>query len=205
MEKFHYSSLDSTQSQARRLIDGNQNFKSGFVIADEQTQGRGQYGKSWASPKGAGIYLSIINRQFSSLRGGAERKPVQSVAWDGNPELLQDQELIKDLTQGASEKLIATLNEFYLSDYYIKPINDVYHAGSKLAGILVEIYKGYIIIGIGINVLNVKRSLKESIIEAPKAPPISLEEILPAEIFAKFDKEIFVNSLVENFLNPSLT
>ncbi|MEP6947266.1 MAG: biotin--[acetyl-CoA-carboxylase] ligase [Acidobacteriota bacterium] len=32
------------------------------VVADEQTAGRGRHGRSWSSPKGGGLYLSIVLR-----------------------------------------------------------------------------------------------------------------------------------------------
>jgi BirA family biotin operon repressor/biotin-[acetyl-CoA-carboxylase] ligase len=175
MQAFRYISLDSTQNQAKRLID-DASINHAYIVASEQTAGRGQYGKSWASPQGAGIYLSIVtlNAQSSTLNENS----------------------IQSLTVGAAEKVIKVLNEFYKADYYIKPINDIYYDGCKLAGILVEIYKGYTITGIGVNLRNVPRTLKETIIDQPKAPPISLEEIFPEEIFLQFKEQSFIDKLL---------
>src|SRR5574341_2529683 len=32
------------------------------VLAEEQTRGRGRQGRSWASPRGAGLWLSVVLR-----------------------------------------------------------------------------------------------------------------------------------------------
>ncbi len=175
MNKFVYQSLDSTQNQAKRLIDEAQITNPIYIVAGEQTAGRGQYGKSWASPAGAGIYMSVV--AFKA---------------DGS---MINEEFVATYTTQVAEQLIACLHEIYQADYYIKPINDVYYNGAKLAGILVELYKGHIIIGLGINLRNVPRTLKESLVDQPKAPPISLEEIFPAEIFKNFDEKNFVANL----------
>ena len=179
MQAFHYQSIDSTQNQAKRLLDDAQITNDAYIVAREQTAGRGQYGKSWASPLGAGIYLSIVtlNAEGSML----------------------NQNSIQSLTVGAAEKVIKVLNEIHQADYYIKPINDIYYDGCKLAGILVEIYKGYIITGIGINLRDVPRTIKESLADQPKAPPISLEEIFPAELFLKFNEQDLVGRLTRTY------
>src|SRR5262249_61282200 len=57
----HYESLPSTNTEAARLA--LQGADEGlFVIADEQTAGRGRLQRNWLSPKGAGLYLSIVLR-----------------------------------------------------------------------------------------------------------------------------------------------
>jgi BirA family biotin operon repressor/biotin-[acetyl-CoA-carboxylase] ligase len=57
----HVPSIGSTNDEALSLAaDGAAEFTS--VLADEQRAGRGRRGKSWASPPGAGMYLSIIVR-----------------------------------------------------------------------------------------------------------------------------------------------
>jgi BirA family biotin operon repressor/biotin-[acetyl-CoA-carboxylase] ligase len=57
----HLPSVGSTNDEALSLADaGVPEFTS--VLADEQRAGRGRRGRSWASPPGAGMYLSIIVR-----------------------------------------------------------------------------------------------------------------------------------------------
>jgi len=55
----YYDSIDSTNTKAKELASMGE--KEGTVIiAEEQTEGRGRLGKNWTSPKGKGIWLSII-------------------------------------------------------------------------------------------------------------------------------------------------
>lgn len=57
----HFPSVGSTNDEALSLADtGAADFSS--VLADEQRAGRGRRGRSWASPPGAGMYLSIVVR-----------------------------------------------------------------------------------------------------------------------------------------------
>ena len=56
-----YESLPSTNTEAVRLAA--QGAEEGLcVVADEQTAGRGRLQRSWASPKGAGLYFSTLLR-----------------------------------------------------------------------------------------------------------------------------------------------
>jgi BirA family transcriptional regulator, biotin operon repressor / biotin---[acetyl-CoA-carboxylase] ligase len=56
-----YESLPSTNTEAARLaLQGADEGLS--IIADEQTAGRGRLQRNWISPKGAGLYLSIVLR-----------------------------------------------------------------------------------------------------------------------------------------------
>ena len=56
-----YDSVDSTNTAAAeqaRLGAG----EGLCIIAGEQTAGRGRLGRTWASPPGSGLYLSIVLR-----------------------------------------------------------------------------------------------------------------------------------------------
>jgi BirA family biotin operon repressor/biotin-[acetyl-CoA-carboxylase] ligase len=56
-----YESLPSTNSEVARLaVDGAEEGLA--VVADEQTAGRGRLQRAWSSPKGAGLYFSILLR-----------------------------------------------------------------------------------------------------------------------------------------------
>src|SRR5215468_3394037 len=56
-----YESLPSTNNEAARLAA--QGAEEGLaVIAEEQTAGRGRLQRTWISPKGAGLYFSIVLR-----------------------------------------------------------------------------------------------------------------------------------------------
>ena len=167
MKFLHYEQLDSSQNEAKRLIDEADLELPCTIITEEQTAGRGQYGKSWASPKGAGLYATLIH--------GA----------DG---IMPDDKL----TLQIAEQVQKTLIELYPADYQIKPINDIYCDGGKLAGILVELYKEHLLIGLGLNLRCMPRQIKETLVEAPKAKPVSLEEIIPGISITDFNSEDFL-------------
>lgn len=56
-----FESLPSTNTElARRASEGAAEGLA--IVADEQTAGRGRLQRAWSSPKGAGLYLSILLR-----------------------------------------------------------------------------------------------------------------------------------------------
>ncbi len=64
------SSIPSTQDEAHRL--GAEGAPGGAVVlADAQTAGRGRLGRTWHSPAGAGVWLSVLLRPSARTEGGA--------------------------------------------------------------------------------------------------------------------------------------
>ena len=60
-QNLRFDSLPSTNIEAgRRAIEGAA--EGLVVLADEQTAGRGRLQRQWISPKGAGLYFSIVLR-----------------------------------------------------------------------------------------------------------------------------------------------
>lgn len=56
-----YDSIDSTNSETLR--QAKLGAAEGLcIVADEQTAGRGRHGRVWVSPKGSGLYFSILLR-----------------------------------------------------------------------------------------------------------------------------------------------
>lgn len=53
--------VESTNIEANRLARDNAP-EGTLIVANAQTKGRGRIGRSWASPPGSGLYLSIILR-----------------------------------------------------------------------------------------------------------------------------------------------
>lgn len=49
----------STQDEARRLLEAGEASLGHVVVADEQTAGRGRFGRSWVSPSG-GLYATFL-------------------------------------------------------------------------------------------------------------------------------------------------
>ena len=103
------------------------------VLAERQEHGRGRQGRSWQSPKGSGLYLSVLLRPDI---------PAYEANWLG--------------IVGALGVLNA-LEQAGVGDLSIKWPNDVLVRGLKIAGILVEPRIGesrveFAVLGIGVNV-----------------------------------------------------
>ena len=60
MQLLRFDRVDSTNEEAKRLLSRHELNDGGFVIAREQTAGRGSHGRTWHSPRDAGIYLSLV-------------------------------------------------------------------------------------------------------------------------------------------------
>lgn len=107
---------------------------AGFVVfAERQTAGRGQYGRSWESAPYQGLWLSVLLRPALTLQESPQ------------------------LTSLLAGVVAETIIEETGSAATIKPPNDIYVAGRKVAGILVEGRNddngAYVAVaGIGINV-----------------------------------------------------
>ena len=102
------------------------------IVADEQTAGRGRQGRAWVSPPGAGLWLTLLER------------PVDALALE-----------VLSLRCGlyAAEALDALTD----GTIGVKWPNDLYVAGRKLAGVLIETrWRGaspeWVAIGFGLNV-----------------------------------------------------
>ena len=129
---FYYEALDSTMDVAFRLaMDGEP--EGCVVCADSQLKGRGRMGRRWASPKGSGVYLSVILRP-SLHPSDASR-----------------------LTLLAAVAVCDAVKEVCGFCPSIKWPNDLLVGSRKLAGILTELNAEadrirFVIIGIGVNV-----------------------------------------------------
>lgn len=104
-----------------------------LVIAETQTEGRGRKGRTWFSPPGGGIYLSLILRP--------DLHPVEAAK----------------MTLLTGVALTETLLGLIPDGVSIKWPNDILVGGRKIAGILTEVGTeidavDYMVIGIGLNV-----------------------------------------------------
>lgn len=111
------------------------------IIAEEQTMGRGRFGRQFFSPAGTGIYMSILLRP--------QLEPSDSTL----------------ITTAAAVAVSEAIEEITGNSTVIKWINDIWikrpddNSYAKICGILTEAslssgtkYPDYIILGIGINV-----------------------------------------------------
>lgn len=104
------------------------------LIAQQQTQGKGRLGRSFLSPKGTGLYLSVLLRP---------RFPAEEAL---------------SITTAAAVAVAEAIDQLTGQQAKIKWVNDVYLRGWKVCGILTEAAVDfessglhYAILGIGIN------------------------------------------------------
>ena len=107
-----------------------------LFIADGQTEGRGRLGRSFASARGTGIYMSLLLSPRARLA-----------------ELVSMTAYVAVAVCRAIERVTGLAAD-------IKWVNDIYYKGRKLGGILTEgvladdgVSAKYVVVGIGINVL----------------------------------------------------
>lgn len=173
----YYEEVDSTNTVAKRTAEEKD--KDGYlVIAEEQLQGKGRRGRSWSSPKGTGIWMSLIIKP--------DIKPMNASM----------------LTLVAALSIVKSLKNLYNIDALVKWPNDIIINGKKVCGILTEMsaeldYINHIVIGIGINA-NTKEFPKELRNIATSLLLYKGEAVTRAELVVEIMKEFKV--LYEVFL-----
>ncbi len=127
----YYSEITSTNLYAKQMAE--EGAKEGLlVIADSQTRGRGRLGRSWTTPPGTAIAMTLMLR----------------------PNLPPERISMVTLVMGMA--VAEACRDLYGIDAGIKWPNDVVVDGRKLCGILTEMSAeisavNYIVIGTGIN------------------------------------------------------
>ena len=125
--------LESTNKTAKELANAGAPGGT-VVIAEQQSGGRGRLGRSFCSPPGAGVYISILLRPSDSV------------------------ETSMLVTSAAAVAVSRAIQKTCGLETQIKWVNDVYLDGKKLCGILTEASMNfengaldYLVAGIGIN------------------------------------------------------
>lgn len=129
---YHYPAVGSTNDEARSLAERGEP-EGTVVVAEGQHDGRGRLGRTWLSPAGTGVYLSVILRP--------------PIAPQQAPRLT----LVAGLAVARAVRSTCGLPAL------IKWPNDILLEGRKVAGILTEMRAeverlGYVVIGVGTNV-----------------------------------------------------
>ena len=135
--QFHrFDRLDSTNRYAKELAVSGAPHGT-VVVAEEQTCGRGRLGREFFSPKGTGIYLSMVLRP-------------EEIGLDSSSIIL--------LTTAASVAVARAVQAILGLELKIKWVNDLYYNEKKVCGILTEGVidpkqglLSAIVIGIGVN------------------------------------------------------
>lgn len=181
-----FPSLASTNATAKQMAaQGAQN--GSVVIAERQSEGRGRLGRSFFSPDGTGVYMSIIARGALQVTDATRLTTVAAVA-----------------TAQAIEAVSGRMA-------CIKWVNDIYLDGKKVCGILTEggICSGkglldYAVIGIGINVAPPEGGFPDEIADIAAAifadanAANGMREALIAEILNH------LMPLLENLTSPNI-
>lgn len=124
-----FAQIDSTNTFAR--AQASRGAPEGLVVlADGQSKGRGRSGRTWISPAGVNLYMSIVLRPLIPLRK------------------------IPLITLVAGVAAAEALNDLSGLAVKIKWPNDLLIHGKKIAGLLAEGEGGneFLILGIGVNV-----------------------------------------------------
>jgi BirA family biotin operon repressor/biotin-[acetyl-CoA-carboxylase] ligase len=131
--KIHHSDeLESTNDEAHRLAEGGA-LHGEVVIADFQSRGRGRRNRSWVSPRGKALTMSVVLRPTIPPARAPEITLVAAVA------------------------VAEAAREMGAQSARIKWPNDVECKGRKLAGLLIELRAEmdrvrHAVLGIGFNV-----------------------------------------------------
>jgi BirA family biotin operon repressor/biotin-[acetyl-CoA-carboxylase] ligase len=144
--------VPSTMDVAAELAEGGAPAGT-LVLADAQLSGRGRAGRRWESPKGQGIWGTLLER-------------------------LNDTEALDVLSLRIGLRVAAALDRFAPAPIGLKWPNDLYLPGGKLGGLLVESrWRGqrpeWTAIGVGINVQGANHPAGASL-----GPDVSRLEVL---------------------------
>ena len=140
---FYFPVIGSTNDVAARLAEGGAP-EGTTVAAESQTAGRGRLGRTWFSPPGAGLYVSIVFRPD----GGSEPRPAGARSTAGLPAVL---------TLASGVALAEAIRDTTGLKAEIKWPNDLVFERRKIAGILAEASAQgsaleYVVLGFGVNV-----------------------------------------------------
>ena len=191
---YTFDSIDSTNSEAkRRAVDvgafrdaeGNLTEKGktahiSLFAAEMQTGGKGRLGRTFVSPAETGVYFSLLY----SPRGGVK-----------NPALY---------TAAAALAVSNAVKSLFGENPQIKWVNDVFLAGKKICGILVEGITNFetgsidaAVVGIGINI----RKNPDITGELAKiAGSIEEAKISRGENFTPCTKNQLVSEVIKNLI-----
>lgn len=172
----YHESIDSTNVRAKHLAAKGCRAGS-VVIAGSQSAGRGRLGRSFISPEGSGIYMSIVFRPDMKVSDAVK------------------------ITAFAAVCVCDAIDTLFGTHCTVKWVNDIIINGKKICGILAESGFGtengkpdFTVLGIGIN-------LKKG-----KMPEEIREIAASVEDFSKLtaSKEELVYLILEN-LSPLLS
>lgn len=151
---------------------------SGYVVlAEQQSNGQGRRGRTWYSPFGSNLYLSLLWRYpFGPAQLGC-------------------------LSLFIAVAIVRALKKFGIDDVGVKWPNDIYWKNKKLAGILLEMRgeangPSAIVIGVGINI-SMKSANSSETEKNIDQPWIDLETITGSKVQRNQFTSLVIESLFD--------
>ena len=131
-----FDTLDSTNSEALRLIKAGRVQENTIILTNKQSEGRGRRNAQWISPAG-NLYMTIVSKL-------------------AKPSLAGQLSFVAALAVYDSIKEFSNLK----GQLYLKWPNDILLCQKKLGGILIESFENYCAVGIGVNLIPVELSIE---------------------------------------------
>jgi BirA family biotin operon repressor/biotin-[acetyl-CoA-carboxylase] ligase len=136
LEILYFEKLDSTHKFLLKNIKEEKLFAPIMIVADEQTNGIGTRGKSWQSLKGNLFFSMAVTKEYLP-----KDLPLQSVS-------IYFGYIFKEILKEQGSKVwLKWPNDFYLDD-------------KKVGGVLSQLVRKYIIVSIGLNIINSPKNFK---------------------------------------------
>ncbi len=164
-----YESIGSTNTALKERAETLPDWT--IAVAGEQSEGRGRTGRSFYSPAGTGVYLSVLMKENIRFADAGR------------------------LTTAAAIAACRAIEECTDSTARIKWVNDVFVNGKKTCGILTEASVNYetgmpdwIVTGIGFNVYEPEGGFPEEIAYVAGAVTAGRQKDLRSRIAAAFVK-----------------
>lgn len=128
---FHYECVDSTNKRAIEYArEGGES--PALFLADSQTAGSGRLGRSFFSPDGTGLYMTLLTEVSGEERGFSLLTSLAAVC-----------------AREAIDEVLGVGTD-------IKWVNDLYLGGKKVAGILAQSFfegeRRFVALGVGVNI-----------------------------------------------------
>lgn len=169
MEKVHLERVGTTMEAGHTWIDTlyekntenptDNSDKGAIIYADVQDHGRGSKGRHWESSTIGNVYVTYVI-------------PMQSFALDKFT-------LLPAIIALSVHKALSPYLQESQHQLRIKWPNDVLDdSGRKISGSIIETYRGFLLVGIGINIVNVDRSSPSFKVNGGGRVPCSLSELV---------------------------
>jgi BirA family biotin operon repressor/biotin-[acetyl-CoA-carboxylase] ligase len=165
----YYPHVSSTNQVAKAQLKAGQLTQVTLIWAESQSAGRGTQGRSWVSPPGMGLYLSLALPPTALTSHGLQPSPAPE-----NPTVL---------TQRLGQAVLNWLKPQLAlpQSAWLKPVNDVMVGSGKLAGLLVETLmqpngqRSGLVVGLGLNIHPLPPALRSQV---TRHQPVALVQVL---------------------------